>query len=182
MTLLRRAPREVYRLFDEQEFFASTPPEEHIGTLPPGPGGSQLQRLAGATLLLAALGAVGGLIAVTGVASVAGGRRRGGVRLAVAGGSALATRPDVWRARRSPGVQSARERAIGPARSASRAGMRERGIAYPPRRRGARVAVDGPAGAASPVQVPLRPDVPEATASATVVRRQLVQVEFGFER
>jgi hypothetical protein len=189
MTLLRRAPREVYRLYGEEEFFAATPPDERIGPLPPGPSGNQLQRLAGATVLLAALGAVGGLIAVTGVASLAGSRRRGSVRLAVATGSVLPTRPDVWRARRSAGVQFARERAMQPAHSARRAGTRARGTVVAPRRRGDRVAITTSGKSASPAPAPLQPGATampsgatEMTAGAPVVRRQPVQFEFGFER
>jgi hypothetical protein len=182
MTLWRRAPREVYRLYGEEEFFADAPANERSGATS-AVHGPQLQRLVGVTMLLAVIGAVGGVIAVTLVSSVAGGRRRGGVRSAAAArGSALATRPDVWRARRSSGVQSAWKRAMEPAQSSPRAGMRARGLAVAPRRRSARVAVNGRVGLASPAQVSMRPEMPEVPASAPIVQRQPVQVEFGFER
>jgi hypothetical protein len=182
MTLLRRAPREVYRLYGEEEFFADAPLDERISMAPAGPGGQQLQRLAGATMLLAAVGAVGGLIAITGVSSVAGARRRGGARLAAATGSAVPTRSDVSRARTSSGVRITREQRTEPARSAPRADGRDQEHAAASRHRRARVAVTVPVSVATPAQVPVQPSAADMTASAPVVRRQPVQVEFGFER
>ncbi len=74
--LLRRAPREVYRVYGEEEFFATAADERSEPT--DGAGEQRLQRVAGATVLLAAAGAVGGLIAITSLSTAAGARPAGG--------------------------------------------------------------------------------------------------------
>ncbi|MCW3020264.1 MAG: hypothetical protein JWN10_2572 [Solirubrobacterales bacterium] len=81
MTLLQRAPREVYRVFDEDQFLARAPHEPLIATAVPAAAERRLRRIAGTTVLLAATGALGGLLAVASVSSVSGTRRRTGVRL-----------------------------------------------------------------------------------------------------
>jgi hypothetical protein len=81
MTLLQRPPREVYRVFDEDEFLARGGPEHHSASAPPSGGQRRLRRIAGTTVLVAATGAVGGLLAMAGVFSVSGNRRRAGARL-----------------------------------------------------------------------------------------------------
>jgi len=63
VTSLRRAPREVYRLYDEEAFFAGADQEERRKSATTPPGGRRLRRIAGTTTLLAAMGATGGLIA-----------------------------------------------------------------------------------------------------------------------
>jgi hypothetical protein len=81
MTLLQRTPREVYRVFDEDEFLARGAGQ--LGNVPATPVTAErrLRRIAGTTVLVAAAGAVGGLLTVAGVFSVSGARRRTGVRL-----------------------------------------------------------------------------------------------------
>jgi hypothetical protein len=81
MSLLQRAPREVYRVFDEDEFLVRGAGQP--GNSPATPVGAErrLRRIAGTTVLVAAAGAVGCLLAVAGVFSVSGARRRSGVRL-----------------------------------------------------------------------------------------------------
>jgi len=99
MTLLRRAPREVYRVYAEDEFFAGTGIDE---SWEPNASAAdrRMQRIAGATMLVAAVGAVGGLIAFTGLSSATrAGRRARGSLLATAGslGSSRAMGAHVWR-------------------------------------------------------------------------------------
>jgi hypothetical protein len=82
MTLLQRAPREVYRVFDEDEFHARVAHEPRIAPAAPvDRAARRLRRIAGTTMLLAAAGTVGGLLAMASVFSAAGTRRRTGVRL-----------------------------------------------------------------------------------------------------
>ncbi|HTA33241.1 MAG TPA: hypothetical protein VK721_07435 [Solirubrobacteraceae bacterium] len=81
MTLLQRTPREVYRVFDEDEFLVRG--ADQLGNSPATPVTAErrLRRIVGTTVLVAAAGAVGGLLAVAGVFSVSGARRRAGIRL-----------------------------------------------------------------------------------------------------
>jgi hypothetical protein len=80
MTLLQRAPREVYRVYTEDEFFAAAGSEaledgdERAADSPVGE--SRLRRLAGVTALLAIAGAVGGVTALSDATSSSGARRR----------------------------------------------------------------------------------------------------------
>ena len=80
MSLLQRAPREVYRVFDEDEFLARGAAQ--LGNSPATPQAAErrLRRIAGTTVLVAAAGALGGLLTVTGMFSVPGARRRAGAR------------------------------------------------------------------------------------------------------
>jgi hypothetical protein len=101
MTLLRRAPREVYRVYGEEEFFARVGHDVGFETAAPAhaSGGVRLQRIAGAGMLLAATGAVGGLIAVGALSSTAAPRRRVGASLLAGARSLLsghATGVRVW--------------------------------------------------------------------------------------
>jgi hypothetical protein len=95
MTLLRRAPREVYRLYDEQEFFGQAAGEEPFQVAAPQAGVRWLHRVAGATVLLAVTGAVGGVVAGAGPPSVKGGGRAVRSSLLAATGSLLAARARV---------------------------------------------------------------------------------------
>jgi hypothetical protein len=70
MTLLRRAPREVYRVYGEDEFWANTERElqaanEDQVTSPQRDGRSALRRVVALSALLTALGAVGGVLVLT---------------------------------------------------------------------------------------------------------------------
>jgi hypothetical protein len=98
MTLLRRAPREVYRVYAEDEFFASQVADETFA-VPSRGADRRLLRLAGGAMLLAAVGAVGGLVAITSLSSAPRvGRRRGSGLLAAAGlrGSSPLAGARVW--------------------------------------------------------------------------------------
>ncbi|HSZ14441.1 MAG TPA: hypothetical protein VK790_10455 [Solirubrobacteraceae bacterium] len=88
MTLLRRAPREVYRVYDEDEFFASA----GIGQCGEAPTPTpeldrHAHRVAGVTVLVAAVGAVAGLVVITSVSPSARAGRRAGARLSADGGA-----------------------------------------------------------------------------------------------
>ncbi len=198
MTLLRRAPREVYRVYGEEEFFALAAPDERFE-----PSGGTVERgrhrVAGATLLLAATGAVGGLIALNSLSVVTGARRRAGAGLLTATrslASSRAPRAEVWseapsargsrraRLREQGGAQRAGRLSVvsgmstrrpvrtgQPVRAVPRAGASERAAAGGGRTRSPQTAVAAPA---QPVQV---------TASAAAAPPQRSgQSEFGFER
>jgi hypothetical protein len=92
MTLLQRTPREVYRVFDEDEFLVRGAPEHHSASPPQLGAQRRLRRIAGTTVLVAATGAVGGLLALAGMFSVSGNRRRAGARRFAATASSGALR------------------------------------------------------------------------------------------
>ncbi len=82
MTLLRRRPRAVYRVYDEDEYLAGVDPlpvweEEAQGKSPAGElsHGRKLQRLAGAAALTGAVGTVGGVVGLAGLRTHAPGPR-----------------------------------------------------------------------------------------------------------
>jgi hypothetical protein len=194
MTLLRRAPREVYRVYSEEEFLADPLCDERMRKPDAAAGGRRLNRIAGATVLVAAAGAVGGLIAWTSAPSIAGSRRRERQRPhpAVASiGRTPASRPRVWRAREG-GTRSAHVRANGHT-------ARRRDRSQPARRRARRhditpnpistlssVSAPGQGGAPSPQTPPAMAASPANTPpAATVVAVRVApsdQTEFGFER
>jgi hypothetical protein len=109
MTLLRRAPREVYRVYDEAEFLACADHGEPFQAVA-ARGERRLQRVAGATMLLAVTGAVGGLVAITSLSSTAGGARRSGGLLASADAAlgARSVRAQMWRAPAKAGLTARR--------------------------------------------------------------------------
>lgn len=184
MTLLRRAPREVYRVYDEEEFFAADAREEHVQAAAPGTGVRWPQRVAGATVLLAVTAAVGGVVAIAGTRPARGGGRRAGASLLAATGSLVSARARVWRAPAGSG---------GPRRQGSPS-RRARDV--PPSWARARVAIGARAEArprlasASPRLRPVQ--VEAAVASARVAQPAAVSAsagvrvpgpaEFGFER
>jgi hypothetical protein len=106
MTLPRRAPREVYRVYAEDEFFAYTADSladtERLERVPAPrtvASGRRLRRLAGSTMLLAAAGALGGFAVLAG-RSQPGHLRRphvGEVAANVAVGRSRLARTHVWR-------------------------------------------------------------------------------------
>lgn len=199
MRLPRRAPREVYRVYDEDEFFARADHDERL--LEPsasGIGERRLRRVAGATALLAVSGAVLGLVAIAGLPAPSGTRRRAGTNLLAATGSIAASRASLGQPRREPatsaasGRQSVREsassRARVPVRRASPSpspSVRAR-AAEPPRRTLASaqqttVIAMSPRGAAS--EAAASPSQPLRTmASAAAAQQRSGQAEFGFER
>lgn len=198
MRLPRRAPREVYRVYDEDEFFARADHDERL--LEPsasGIGERRLRRVAGATALLAVSGAVLGLVAIAGLPAPSGTRRRAGTNLLAATGSIAASRASLGQPRREPatsaasGRQSVREsassRARVPVRRASPSpspSVRAR-AAEPPRRTLASaqttVIAMSPRGAASEA-VAYPSQSLRTMASAAAAQQRSGQAEFGFER
>jgi hypothetical protein len=169
MTLLRRAHREVYRVYSEEEFFACVDHDgrsERAGAA----GERRMHRVAGATVLLAATGAMGGLIAVTSLSTATGARRRAGASLLAATRSlrpsvhALrvarnTTRVMLLRRERAPrGAAAARHVAV--ANATGTVAVREQ---------------DTPIAATTPVQ-------PVRAVASTAATSQPSGQEFGFER
>ncbi len=84
MTLLRRAPREVYRVYAEDEFSRERRAEPLDGCEPTGTrerdravvGAADAAAHGASMVLLASVGAVGGLVAIAGGAPVSHARRR----------------------------------------------------------------------------------------------------------
>jgi len=113
MTLLGRAPREVYRVYGEDEFLAgpglATPIEAPSFTAERG-----LHRAAGATVLLAAVGAVGALIALTSFSSTTRTGRRVGRGLLASTSSITASRSTSMHVWHEPaGASGSRRRRMG---------------------------------------------------------------------
>lgn len=195
MTLLRRAPREVYRVYSEEEFFAETTPHaEHVDAASPGSTERQLQRLAGATVLLVTVGMVGGMIVVSSVSSPAS-RRRGGARSSTASGSLPPAGDRIARMQASTGMPVAPARRVDEGGTAphvgprnQQAGWRRRSLTKPPHRLRPRVAftqtvsVQDPARVVPSVEAGTPVNVTEPTTGASVASPQPVQIEFGFER
>ncbi len=194
MTLLRRAPREVYRVYSEEEFLADPLCDKRMRELDAARGGRRLNRIAGMTVLVAATGAVGGLVAWTSAPSIAGSRRRERERShpAVASvGQIRSSAPRVWRvregvARRSQAhtrVRTAKRRGGTPF---SRARARRRDITPSPISTLRSVSASDQGSAPSPqtgraMAVALANTPPPATAVA-VRPTPPGQSEFGFER
>jgi hypothetical protein len=93
MMLLRQRTREVYRLYDEDEFLQAEAAQAAVTAAPPrlgriehedvgAPADRRLRRLAGLAVLTGAIGAVGGLVAMSGLGAAGGsyGRRAAGRR------------------------------------------------------------------------------------------------------
>jgi hypothetical protein len=171
MTILRRAPREVYRVYDEDEFFAYADREERFESGASAPRARRLHRLAGATMLLAAAGAIGGLTAIAGLSSMAGARRRGGARQLVASvppASSRIARGQIWPARDGSNGRdgtAAKERRAAPVREMV----------------GARWAASARPAAVS-IELASAASAPPAYATASARSRPSGRSEFGFER
>jgi hypothetical protein len=192
MRLLRRAPREVYRVYGEAEFFADAGPAAHPEPEADGVSERWLRRVIGTTLLLAAAGAVGGVVASAGTPSAPSARR--GIRssLVAAAGSLVAGarihlvagarvhvtrgRP-VSRARADRGGEGDLSARVHRGASAGERGGDERGGGE---------HVLGLARAAKIESAPIRAALPMSAARTAVagpaVPRQLGRSEFGFER
>jgi hypothetical protein len=187
MMLLRRAHREVYRVYSEEEFFTCVDHEER--SEPAGAVGERrLQRVAGATVLLAAAGAVGGVIAITSMSSTTGVRRRTGARLLAATRSFMyprSARAHVWRESSSADGLRRREmrarqmgKRVGAVASARHSESLWRTALQHP------IASEETAGFAvgeqsTPAATPAQPVRAMASAAAT---SQPSGQEFGFER
>jgi hypothetical protein len=199
MTLLRRAPREVYRVYGEREFLADACHDERFEAALSEIWPRRLQRVAGTTMLLAATGAVGGLIAITSLSSVAGDGR--GVRADLLAAtrsliSSRAGRAHVWR--EGPGSdvphrQSVPDRLADRIRNVRSAAARPSTAAVAVRHptppiqaaasRPTEAATSGPTEAAAPAPIEAPPaSVARVTATASSQARQSGQSEFGFER
>jgi hypothetical protein len=179
MTLLRRAPREVYRVYDEEEFFAGAGREQRPEVVTSVGGERRLHRVAGATMLLAITGAVGGLVAITSLSSAGSdGIRRG-----------TAQNPD-RRARRvrvaRRAVVSRHARALRPARALRRAPAPR--PARAPRApshavAAAATAVIAAADQSAPIAVATPVNAARAAVGASARPQHAGQpAEFGFER
>jgi hypothetical protein len=195
MTLLRRAPREVYHVYAEQEFLADTRCDEPLHTVGAAAGVQRLHRIAGATALVAAAGAVGGLIALTGLQSLTGGRRRERQRPPAAvtalSASTSATRPSVWREhprRGRPGRVSVGHHAQPRLARVRRAAVRARARDVAPVSDGAPapesapVPESAPAPQSAPVDAAAPAGTARAVAAVAAAPRQPGVAEFGFER
>jgi hypothetical protein len=204
MTLLARAPREVYRVYSEEEFFgedglrggvAGAGLFELVGS--PGTGERRLRRLAGVAALAGAVGAVGATFAATGPWPAAGAGRSAVADSHATALMRIAARASMLGARR-PGEAAPPVRRL----LASTGSLRPRGErrrpgasrdAGVPRWRGgeyARQYADAVFSTphTAPVPVLARPNAaPMDVASANAIRAaamtpQPQHAEFGFER
>ena len=184
MTVLRRAPREVYRVYGEDDFLARVAEHQEIEPTAQASAEGLLSRIAGATMLLAAAGMVGGLVALTSLSSGAGTRRRIATRLLVTGGSggapsrrsARVAPAKVWRAAARAGGSRSHEAQVAARSPLDRPKPR---VVSPDR---TLVVADDAQTRSGPIEA-----VPSTTASpgATAVAPQpphSEQSEFGFER
>jgi hypothetical protein len=171
--LMRRAPREVYRVYDAEEFLADVGVDAPVDEAPQFAGDRRLHQIVGAMMLVAVLGALGALLAIIGLSSIGSGRRVRSSSLATAG-STTASR--VARVHLQRGALPSRQVRIWP--------PRERDSARKPRRPGSggrarKFAADPlrwsgqgvPARAAEVANVVARPSAPHPQPA-----------EFGFER
>jgi hypothetical protein len=198
MTLLGRAPREVYRVYGEEEFLEGVDlvdghrprarAEESCRAMPavPRPGERRLRRLAGATLLVGAVGSAGALSAVSGLLSTRGaGRRLGGslrASVAAAGGLSVGSHPSRGRIGRARSMARSR-RELRPARQLQPR-HRAAGVRRPASPQGAgRASLELPAQAPQHAyEAPVSEGRSAAIASVPAGARRPPHVEFGFER
>jgi hypothetical protein len=197
MTALRRTPREVYRVFGEDEFLARVADHRDIEPAAPASAQRLLHRVAGTTMLLAAAGMVGGLVALTSLSSGTDARRRIVAGLLAANGSRSAqprrsarlAPAEVWR--EAAGARGSYRRG---AREPTTSGVRALRRAAQP----ARLPLDRPeppvitadrivpvADEAQPRSAPIEAATSTNAAGATAVAsqpRRSGQSEFGFER
>jgi hypothetical protein len=199
--LLRRAPREVYRVYAEDEFFACASEQladterlERVPAARAAARGRTLRRLAGPTMLVAATGALGGLVLLADRSHPgrAGAPRP---REVAASGSTGATRPARLPGTTSPARRQAWREMIRPpvgagetVRKPGRDGLVRRiaASAHSTLRQAPRAALAHPVLAA--VRGPLAPasttpaPVPARVASVSAQASDPGQAEFGFER
>jgi hypothetical protein len=177
MTLLRRTPREVYRVYGEEEFWANAEREllaadEELAT-PHSGGRSALRRIVASGALLTALGAFGAVVALTRFPTASRDAPGRSSKALVATGS-LASSPaaqtHIWQSRQPPSVGA---HTAGRARTAdaSRRASSQPATAIPP-------AEDD-----TTVSVQVSDDVrPRAVAAVSESPASREQSEFGFER
>ncbi|HYB24114.1 MAG TPA: hypothetical protein VED41_09975 [Solirubrobacteraceae bacterium] len=194
MTLLRRAPREVYRVYDEEEFWqlhAAAAEGECVHAGASTAAGQTLRRLAVSTVLLAVIGIVGVLSAIARAPSASRGGRRAGSRLLASTAPLVSAHAHIWRQGGSRQARPGRARVTAPGHKALIARVIATARELPSRQVAvSRRAVDASADtvAAAPVQAPVHPVMPNETqappAVASAVARAVApgQSEFGFER
>jgi hypothetical protein len=191
VTLLRRAPREVYRVYAEDEFFAC--PEDPFAdterlerTRAPRAEKRRriLRKLAGSTLLLAVASALGGL-AILAERSPSGPARRSYARELATSGAADRSRParaQVWLARLSRSAASNPTRRQGGHGQPVRRTALAHGV-LPAAARGtfARRVLAAAQGGPVPASTESTPAAVRV-AAASVPAPEPGQAEFGFER
>ncbi len=193
---VRRAPREVYRVYSEDEFFGEETlageAVEGCHVAPVGGGDTRWHAAAGATIAAAAIGAIGGLIALTWSAPAPRGGRR--VLFAAAGSlsSSHLAGVQVWRVPSRAESQRRRRATV----RASAAVQAWRGAGMPVRAAGTRRSRGSAARQAVEQMGVMTPAIYEATAvsrssvSATAMSAgpaspqpaHVAASEFGFER
>ncbi len=198
--LPRRAPREVYRVYDEDEFldgagdgefFEPVEPVEPVKLAEPaasaGTGERRLRRLAGAAMLVGAVGTVGGAIAINISRPARGAARR------ISPSSPVATRSYITTTTRASAsvhpsaagnhVSSAQVPPSHPAAHASHGGGRRRragrkDVAWRGHARGARRNAAVGQGLATPAMLARS----EVSVSEPAAPPRAEHAEFGFER
>jgi hypothetical protein len=195
MTLLRRAPREVYRVYDEEEFLAGEewiecPQSACPDTEERDGGGARARHLAVAAMLCSAVGAVGGVIVISSLPPANGSRRTiTSLRAAVvAAVPARASRTRIWQARtvaNAPGRESRQGSPRAAAGSWPSQVQTRREIPGSPRQADVAIEVDVPPSAdARPVTASsaTEPSTAEPAAAASSAGRSEAHAEFGFEQ
>jgi hypothetical protein len=191
MTLLSRTPREVYRVYSEDDFLADPICGEPLQRSGAAAGSRRLHRLAGVTLLIVAASAVGGSIVLTSVQSLAEGRRRVRARSEAASeplAAVRASRPSVWRQRVTGGRartdrgnvshHTARQHGRVPAALVARQKLNS---AEPPVLARERAITPAPQSG-PPVEVVAAAGPEPALATVADKAGESGQAEFGFER
>jgi hypothetical protein len=176
LILLRRAPRTVYRVFDEEEYLSGSG-EEECFTAPASGAHRRLRRAASAAMLVGTVSAIGGLVTLSDVWPVRGSGRRLGVGLRDLAGALIsprAARTHDWRER---------ERARRPREGARAAGaaVRAGGPVQPSGRRrtpGRSASAPAPRAPTDTALVALA----RSTVGQSVPLARAGQAEFGFER
>jgi hypothetical protein len=176
MRLLRPAPREVYRLYDEEAFLARDGRRDDPSLEASDEEWLRLRRATVAVMLLGAIGALGALISLNGLHPANGVSRRLGARLRAASRPSAplgVSRVQVSNSRASRGRPRAAgirdDRAIG-------AGGRWR-----PGRRSLQ-SVRSPRRPDLPMSMPQPRGIARLIATAVAISQPSARPEFGFER
>jgi hypothetical protein len=194
MGIPRKADRDVYRVYSEEEFLADapTPIEWSLTPVVGLPRERRLRRLAGVAALTGAVGTVGGVVAVASIGSRASGQRvavRAEVRVAARAVPGVAARavPRVEAIRRSSAP-------VGRVRAIRRTPVRRRPAHAHPAgasARGSRASTRSGVRAQPIATLATRPESsapvrtaaePELNAAAQALAKPAVHSEFGFER
>jgi hypothetical protein len=172
MTLLRRRPREVYRVYAADEFLDGSGSGELLEPATSAIGERRLGRLAGAAVLAGAVGAAGAVLAVNSLLSARGAPRK------ARGNSRASARP--YLARQAAG------------RRASFAARRARTSPGIPQRGGHGDGAGRSHAGGTPARTSVESGIGSVVARSTVAGRSIASasadappaehVEFGFER